>query len=284
MRCRTAPSRCGHSAPYYYVGKDPTFAFGTALPFGMNARHAERVDVSTAAGCELINDFCSDYNIVFVPAGNTGAQMGGWFRKEIKTRGRPQGPQVPHRRLRRPGPDASSAWCRSRSPAATSIRRWRRARSTPPNGSGPYDDEKLGFVKVAKYYYYPGWWEGCTQSGFFISLKEWEKLPPSYRTAINAVASEVMNWSLAKYDSGNPAALRRLVAAGAELRPFPRDMMAACYDIAFDQYEELAAKNPKFKKIYDSWKPFRDEQYLWSRVAENTFDNFVYAQQAAKKR
>ena len=63
---------------------------------------------------------------------------------------------------------------------------------------------------VAKYYYYPGWWEGCTQSGFFISVKEWEKLPPGYRAAINAVASEVMNWSLAKYDSGSPGALRRL--------------------------------------------------------------------------
>jgi DNA polymerase III alpha subunit len=109
-------------------------------------------------------------------------------------------------------------------------------------------------------------------------------VPERRAAAINAVASEVMNWSLAKYDSGNPAALRRLIAAGAELRAFPREMMAACYDIALDQYEELAAKNPKFKKIYDSWKPFRDEQYLWSRVAENTFDNFVYAQQAAKKR
>jgi TRAP-type mannitol/chloroaromatic compound transport system substrate-binding protein len=78
--------------------------------------------------------------------------------------------------------------------------------------------------------------------------------------------------------------LRRLVASGAELRPFPRDIMIAAYDVAFDLSEEMAAKNPKFRKIYESWKPFRDEQYLWFRVAENTFDNFVFAQQAAKKR
>jgi len=272
----------GLSAAYYYVGKDPTFAFATTLPFGMNTRH-HNAWMICGGGLELINDFMRDYNIVFVPGLHTGAQMGGWFRKEIKTLEDLKGLKfriagfagqiltklgaVPQQIA---GGDIYPALEKGTIDAAEWV--------------GPYDDEKLGFVKVAKYYYYPGWWEGCTQSGFFISLKEWEKLPPGYRAAINAVASEVMNWSLAKYDSGNPAALRRLIAAGAELRAFPREMMAACYDIALDQYEELAAKNPKFKKIYDSWKPFRDEQYLWSRVAENTFDNFVYAQQAAKKR
>jgi len=272
----------GLSAAYYYVGKDPTFAFATTLPFGMNTRH-HNAWMICGGGLELVNDFLRDYNIVYVPGLHTGAQMGGWFRKEIKTLEDLKGLKfriagfagqvltklgvIPQQIA---GGDIYPALEKGTIDAAEWV--------------GPYDDERLGFVKVAKYYYYPGWWEGCTQSGFFISLKEWEKLPPGYRAAINAVGSEVMNWSLAKYDSGNPGALRRLVAAGAELRPFPREMMAACYDIAFDQYEELAGKNPKFKKIYDSWKPFRDEQYLWSRVAENTFDNFVYAQQAAKKR
>ena len=215
----------------------------------MNTRH-HNAWMICGGGLELINDFMRDYNIVFVPGLHTGAQMGGWFRKEIKTLEDLKGLKfriagfagqiltklgaVPQQIA---GGDIYPALEKGTIDAAEWV--------------GPYDDEKLGFVKVAKYYYYPGWWEGCTQSGFFISVKEWEKLPPGYRAAINAVASEVMNWSLAKYNSGNPAALRRLIAAGAELRAFPREMMAACYDIALDQYEELAAKNPKFKKIYD---------------------------------
>jgi TRAP-type mannitol/chloroaromatic compound transport system substrate-binding protein len=272
----------GYSASYYYVGKDPTFSFATTLPFGMNTRQ-HNAWMIVGGGLELINDFLRDYNTVYVPVGHTGAQMGGWFRKEIKSLDDLKGlkfriagfaGQVLSKLGVVPQQIAGGDIYPSLEKGTIDAAEW----------VGPYDDERLGFAKVAKYYYYPGWWEGCTQTGIFISLKEWEKLPPSYRTAINAVASELMNWALAKYDAGSPAALRRLVAAGAELRPFPRETMAAAYDIAFDLYEEMAAKNPKFKKIYDSWKPFRDEAYLWFRVAENTFDNFVFSQQATKKR
>src|SRR5690349_257837 len=258
----------GNTAMYYYWGKDPAFTFGTALPFGLNTRQMISW-IRHGGGEELLNDLLKDYNCIGFAAANTGAQMGGWFRKEINTSEDLRG--LKFRVGGFAGTILSKLGTVPQQLAAGDIYpALEKGTIDAAEWVGPYDDEKLGFVKIAKDYYYPGWWEGCTQSGFFISLKEWEKLPPGYRAAINAVGSEVMNWSLAKYDAGNPGALRRLVAAGAELRAFPREMMAACYDIAFDQYEELAAKNPKFKKIYDSWKPFRDEQYLWSRVAENT--------------
>ncbi len=272
----------GFTAGYYYVGKDPTFSFATTLPFGMNTRQ-HNAWIIAGGGLELINDFLKDYNCVYVPIAHTGAQMGGWFRREIKSLDDLKGlkfriagfaGQVLSRLGVVPQQIAGGDIYPALEKGTIDAAEW----------VGPYDDERLGFAKVAKYYYYPGWWEGCTQTGVFCSLKEWEKLPASYRTAIQAVASEQMNWALAKYDAGSPGALRRLVGAGAELRPFPRDMMAAAYDIALELYDEMASKNPKFKKIYESWKPFRDEQYLWFRVAENTFDNFVFSQQASKKR
>ncbi len=82
---------------------------------------------------------------------------------------------------------------------------------------------------------------------------------------------------LASYDAKNTEALRRLVNAGAQLRALPRPVMEACYKAAHELYDELASKNAEFKTIYESWLKFREEQYLWFRVAENTFDNFVYS-------
>ncbi len=141
---------------------------------------------------------------------------------------------------------------------------------------GPYDDEKLGFNKVCKYYYYPGWWEGGPQLSAMINIKAWESLPPEYKAALEAACAEANGWMPAKYDAQNPAALRRLVAGGTELRPFSREVMIACYKAAEELYAETSAKNPKFKKVFDSWNVFRKDQYLWFRVAENTFDNFAF--------
>ncbi|MGQ3075742.1 MAG: ABC transporter substrate-binding protein, partial [Ferrovibrionaceae bacterium] len=142
---------------------------------------------------------------------------------------------------------------------------------------GPYDDEKLGFNKVAKFYYYPGWWEGGPQLSAYINTKNWAELPPAYQNILEAACYEANGWMVAKYDAQNPAALRRLVAGGTQLRPFPREVMTACAKAAFELYDETVKTNPKFAKVYDNWKKFRDEEYLWFRVAENTFDNFVFS-------
>jgi len=148
---------------------------------------------------------------------------------------------------------------------------------------GPYDDEKLGFNKVAPYYYYPGWWEGTGMGTVYINMKAWQSLPPIYQKAIEVAANEVTLWMLAKYDDGNPAALRRLVVGGTKLLPFPTPVLEACYNAAQETYVEISAKNAKFKKIYDHWKPYRSEQILWSRVAEGGFDSFMARMHGAGK-
>ena len=140
---------------------------------------------------------------------------------------------------------------------------------------GPYDDEKLGLNKVAKFYYFPGWWEGCATLTLFLNPKALDALPADYKAAIQVACAEANQWSTAKYDNSNPAALRRLVAGGAVLRSFPRPIMQACYKAAEELYDEMAAKSPAFTKLYVPWKKFRDEQLFWSQFCESPFDNFM---------
>jgi TRAP-type mannitol/chloroaromatic compound transport system substrate-binding protein len=141
---------------------------------------------------------------------------------------------------------------------------------------GPYDDEKLGFYKVAPNYYYPGWWEGGPQLTAYVNLAKWNELPKAYQSILETAAAKANVETLAKYDAANPLALKKLVANGTKLHPYPKDVMEAAYKAAFNLYDETAGTNPAFKKIYDGWKTFRDDQYLWFRVAENNFDNFVF--------
>jgi TRAP-type mannitol/chloroaromatic compound transport system substrate-binding protein len=140
---------------------------------------------------------------------------------------------------------------------------------------GPYDDEKLGFYKVAPFYYYPGWWEGGTMVHFWFNTAKWNELPKAYKAVATAAAAYANVDMQAKYDARNPGALRRLVQGGAQLKPFPQDMMEAAYKASNDLYDEISAKNPDFKKIYDNLKAFRNEEYLWFQVAEYTYDNFM---------
>jgi len=272
---------CCHTAPYYYFGKDPTFAFACAIPFGMNARQ-QNAWMYHGGGMALMREFFRDYNIINFPAGNTGAQMGGWFRKEIRSvadlkglkfrvggfAGRVLGKLgvVPQQIA---GGDIYPALEKGTIDAAEWV--------------GPYDDEKLGFFKVAKYYYYPGWWEGGPELDLFVNIKHWEALPAEYKSILESACAEANIDMLAKYDALNPAALKRLVGNGVQLRPFNRDIMAACYKAANEVYAEESAKNPKFKKVFDSWKAFRDDQILWFRVAEQNYDSFMATAASASR-
>ena len=264
---------CCHTAPYYYFGKDATFAFGTALPFGMNARQ-QNAWMYHGGGLALMREFYKDYNVISFPAGNTGTQMGGWYRKEIKTVADLKGLKfriagLAGRVLSKlgvvpqqiPGSDIYPALEKSTIDAAEWV--------------GPYDDEKLGFNKVAKFYYYPGWWEGGPELDVMVNLKQWESLPPEYKSILEGACAEANIDMLSKYDALNPAALKRLVQGGVQLRPFSREILNACYQAANEVYAEESDRNPKFKKVYDAWKVFRDDQILWFRVAEQNFDGFM---------
>jgi TRAP-type mannitol/chloroaromatic compound transport system substrate-binding protein len=141
---------------------------------------------------------------------------------------------------------------------------------------GPYDDEKLGFHKIARNYYYPGWWEGGPQLSFYVNSGKWNELPEAYKQAFETVCAEANVNMLAEYDSKNPLALMRLVRQGVKLHAFPKDLMLAARDAAFHLYDVEAAKNPDFARIYGEWKKFRETQIQWFRVAESSYENFLY--------
>src|ERR671910_1829771 len=258
---------------YYYYGKDPTFAVFADIPFGLNARQKNSW-LYHGGGQELVNEFLGKYNVHAIPGGNTGTQMGGWFRKEIKTVADLQG--LKFRIAGIAGQIVAKLGAVPQQVAGGDIYpALERGTIDAAEWVGPYDDEKLGFAKVAPYYYYPGFWEGGPAIHLFINQAKWKELPKSYQAILTTAAGYANSDMLAKYDARNPAALRRLLGAGTQLRPFSPEILEAAYKAANEVYDEVSGKNADFKKIYESVRGFRNEEYLWFQVAEYAFDNFM---------
>jgi TRAP-type mannitol/chloroaromatic compound transport system substrate-binding protein len=265
-----------HTAPYYFFGKDETFALGCAIPFGLNSRQMTAW-MYEGNGLKLMREFYAKFNIVNFPGGNTGSQMGGWYRKEIKSLADIKGMKMRiggfgGKVLERiggvpqniPGGDIYPALEKGTIDSAEWV--------------GPYDDLKLGFNKVAPFYYYPGWWEGGPELDFFINNKAFEALSPEYKAIVEAAAAAAHVDMQAKYDARNPAALKQLVGAGTKLRAFPKDVMNAAFKASMEFYEELNSKNESWKKVYADYSKFRAEQNLWFRFTEASFDSFMQSQ------
>lgn len=264
------------TASYYYWGKDPTFAFATAVPFGLNARQQNAWQYE-GGGIDLFNKFFAKYRIYGLPAGNTGAQMGGWYRKEIN-----QPDDFKGLKMRVAG-FAGAVLQRLgvvsvQLPGSEIYQALEKGTIDAVEWVGPYDDEKIGLQKVAKYYYYPGWWEGGAMLHFFFNLEKWNALPKNYQTIIRTASALVNTQMLAKYDVLNPQALKKLVAAGAQLRPFNEPVLDACFKAANEVYAEIEAKNPEFKMVYDHMRAFRQDAYLWQQVSEQAYDSYMMLQ------
>jgi TRAP-type mannitol/chloroaromatic compound transport system substrate-binding protein len=261
------------TASYYFLGKDLTFALPCAVPFGLNAR-MQNAWQHQGGGIALMNEFFKTYNIHALPCGNTGCQMAGWFKKEIKTVDDLNGLKFRvggfgGRVLAKLGVVAQQL------PAGEIYSSLERGSLDAAEWIGPHDDEKLGFYKVAPFYYYPGWWEGGTQVHVFTNLERWNALPPAYRAVVRNAADATNIWMTARYDTLNPAALKRLLIAGTQLRPFPAPVLEACLKAANEVYDEISAGNAEFKKIWDHIRAFRNDQYLWLQVAEYSYDTFM---------
>ena len=265
-----------HTAPYYFFGKDETFALGCAIPFGLNSRQMTAWMIE-GNGLKLMREFYKQYNIVNFLGGNTGAQMGGWYRKEIKSIKDIKGLNMriggfAGQVLERLGGVPQSI------PAGEIYPALEKGTIDAAEWVGPYDDHKLGFNKVAPYYYYPGWWEGGPQLDFFINQKAYDALSPENKAIIESATAHAHVVMQARYDALNPTALKQLVGAGTKLRPFSQDVLSAAFKEAMDLYQDIGTKNPDWAKIYGDYAKFRSEQNLWFRFTEATFDRFMQSQ------
>lgn len=271
----------GHAPTYYSWGKDPTFALGTAIPFGLNAR-MQNAWMYYGGGIDLMNEFMAKHNIYALPAGNTGAQMGGWFRKEINSYADLQGLKFRIAGLAGAFMERVGVVPQQIS-AADIYPALEKGTLDATEFVGPYDDLRLGFAKVAPYYYYPAFWEGGAMLHLMINQARWNELPDSYKSIIRTAAQAVNVDMLAHYDTVNAPALRELAGQGAKLRPFSADIMQQSFNMAGEMYAEFSAASPDFKKIYDSQMAYRSQAYLWFQVAEYSYDTFMMTQQRAGK-
>ena len=282
-------AECAHTALSYSWNTDPAYVFATGAPFGMNARQ-HTAWLQDGGGGALIDELLSGRNLAALPLGGTGAQMAGWFRKEIRGAADLNGLKV-----RIGGFAGKVLQTRGATPVAIPkddiLKALKDGSLDAFEWVGPYDDEKFSPLKdgarqaistVAPYYYYPGWWRGDMQLHLVVAKDKFAALPKSYQASFRAAAAAANQSVRANYDAANPGALKRLVIGGAQLRLFPQEALEACYKTANGLYAQLAAENPRFKKIADSYMAFRADQYLWWQVAEYSFDNFMIRERRAR--
>ncbi|MGK7895914.1 MAG: TRAP transporter substrate-binding protein [Xenococcus sp. (in: cyanobacteria)] len=264
---------CGHTASYYYLDYGSALAFGTTLPFGLTATQ-QNAWLYYGGGLEAMRQLYQDLGIINFPGGNSGTQMGGWFKQEVKTIADFQGlrmrvPGLGGKILQRLGVEIQSL------PGDRIFSALEQNTIDAAEWKNPHADQTLGLNKVAPYYYYPGWWEPGTTYEFQVNLAQWNKLPVEYQAIFQAAANDVNAKMLAKFNAVNGEVLERLVLSGTKLLPLSVEILQASYTEAFAMYEEMANEDPKFYNIYRQWQEFREQIYIWNNLNELGFANFA---------
>ena len=263
-----------HTAPYYFTGKDTVFALASGIPFGFNARQIAAWMIQ-GNGRKLMNEFFANYNMISFDGGHTGTQMGGWYRKPIK-----EVADLKGLKIRLGGGLVGEVMGKLGAvpqsiPGGEVYVALEKGSLDAVEWIGPYDDFKLGFYKVAPYYYYPGWWEGDAHGAMLVNTKAWSGLPAEYKAMFETACGYASRESLARYDGLNPPALKQLAAAKTQILPFPQPVLEAAYKATQEVYAELDAKNPAWRKIYADMLAFQRDQVLWFRFAESRYDQFM---------
>ena len=264
----------GQTGSYYYIGKHPALAFDTCVPFGFTPRQ-QNAWLEEAGGLELIREIYAGFDIVSFPCGNTGVQMGGWFKREIGSLADLKG-----LKMRIPGlggkvMDALGVTVQV-IPAAEIYTSLERGAIDAAEWVGPYDDEKLGLHQVAKNYYYPGWWEPGPSLSFLVNRRAWEALPATYREIFAAACKQAASAMQTRYDQKNPAALRRLMAKDITLRPFSQEILRGAQEAAEQLLDDEAARDGTYRVVLEHWRAFRDQSFEWFGTAELAYARFAW--------
>lgn len=264
----------GHTASYYYTGKNPAFAFDTAIPFGLSSRQ-QTAWLTEGGGGDVLAPLYADFKIKRFLGGNTGAQMGGWFKREIHGVD-----DIKGLKMRIPG---LGGQLMSRLGATVQVLAGGDIYPALERGAidatewiGPCDDEKLGFHKVAKYCYYPGFWEAGPALVFMVGQQAWDRLPSEYQAMFEAASLMASQQMQARYDALNPPALGRLREAGVQFRAFAPEIMTAARGELEAMLAESAAKDATYRKIHAHWDGFRKQSFEWFGMAEQAYAAFAF--------
>ena len=264
---------CGHTASYYYIDKHPALAFGTTIPFGLNAEQ-QNSWLYYGGGQSLINQIYQDLNILSFPAGNTGVQMGGWFKNKIDNLASLQDlkmriPGLGGEVMSRFGVDVQLF------PADQIAKALLKGKIDAVEWNNPYDDEIIGLPEVAPYYYYPGWWEPGATYELQVNRQQWQKLPREYQEILKVATTNVNSLMLAEYNAKNGEVLERLRDRGVELIAFSPEIIQAAKKTTLEVMRDHSSKNETFDKIYQHWRDFRSQVYRWHHLNELSFTNFI---------
>ncbi len=262
-----------HGASYYWGGKAPAAQFFTSVPFGMNAQQMYAW-LYGGDGLALWEETYQDFNLVPMPAGNTGVQMGGWFNKEINTIDDYNGlkmriPGLGGKTIVKVGGSAETI------PGGEIYTSLERGVVDATEWVGPYHDQIMGFNKVAKYYYFPGWHEPGSVLEVTVNRDAWEALSDDLKMIVRTAADAQNVWMLAQFDARNGGALEELIATGTELRPFPDVVMADLAKAAEEVKTEVADSDSMAAKVYDSFRKFQANVGGWGTVSEKAYYNLI---------
>ena len=264
----------GSGASYYWAGKVPAAQWFSAVPFGFNAQGINAWFYS-GGGLKLWEEVYAPFNLVPRPQGNTGVQMGGWFRKEMNSIDDYKG-----LKMRIPGLGgkviAKAGGTVVLLPGGEIFTSLERGVIDATEWVGPMHDLRMGFYKAAKYYYYPGWHEPGTCLEVMFNKKVYDSLSKGLQQTLDAVAAETNMWSLCEFEAGNGAALQELISKhNVNLVKFPDKLMADLRVLATEVLEEEAAKDAMSRKVHEAFKAFKAQVGVWGSVSENPFYNDI---------
>jgi len=263
-----------HGSAYYWAGKAPAAQFFGSIPFGMNAQQMNSWLLS-GGGMELWRELYAKFNLIPFPAGNTGVQMGGWFNKEINSIEDLKG-----LKMRIPGFGGKVLGKAGGTPVLSAgseiYTNLERGVIDATEWIGPFHDYKMGFQDIAKYYYTPGWHESGTVLECFINKLKYEALPKDLQVIVESAALRLNVWMLSEIEAQNGLFLDKLISEEkVDVRQFPDEVLNTLKAYTKEILEEITAKDPFAKKVYDSLTDFKRRATIWAEVTEKVFYNKI---------
>ena len=260
----------GHGSAYYWKGKIPASPFFTSVPFGMNAQEINAW-IHYGGGLELWRTVYKPFGLIPFSGGNTGIQMSGWFKKEIRSIDDLQG-----LKMRIPG-IAGEVFSRAGGtsvtiPGSELYTSMQTGVIDATEWVGPYNDISFGLHEVAEHYYHSGWHEPGAMLEFIVNEDKWNSIPKDLQAIIEVAARAINQDTLDEYTARNATALQNLRSNfGITPKALPREVLQYLNEVALEYYAELAAQDEQFAEIYESYNNFQITVRKYHDISEKEY-------------